>query len=502
MRAKRSGQGTARFAARRPISAAVFALGSLGVLACGAGCGERASGAKLELAPIVAPAIAELEHEIASQAPRPSAALDDATRDRLRELLRPVHGASFSPTIAAEMRAIGDGAVPMLASAIADASLSEAQRARALQLLGAIDSPLALAPVEHALAEAPDSALRRAAASSLGGAHDELVPFLLARLRSESDDAVIVEISRALLSFGNASAIARTAAIARSASPARDAAQAVIADALRTTSSTDPATLAQIWNAGDPERRWRTPEPSLRHRLEVWRAVRDLASADRERADEARFVLVHEAAWVALVLSEALRDVDEGTRTAAARCIGAMGVRAVSAGPALQNALRDPRLAPEAAAALGDIGYAQAWRELARRLDADDDLSTRIAAARALGRLNLDAGVEPLRATFASSAPLALRQACAQSLVVLGRGGEVAAWLAECMTSDDADVDADAAERSLEYWLEHDDATPSIRSLVERWRKLAGPPGIDLDAAALHARRAARAELVRAALHP
>jgi hypothetical protein len=70
------------------------------------------------------------------------------------------------------------------------------------------------------------------------------------------------------------------------------------------------------------------------------------------------------------------------------------------------------------------------------------------------------------------------------------------------MTSDDADVDADAAERSLEYWLEHDDATPSIRSLVERWRKLAGPPGIDLDAAALHARRAARAELVRAALHP
>jgi HEAT repeat protein len=466
-----------------------------------AGCGGSDAPVRFELQPVVAPAIAELERALETRVKSPAPAMDSAARDRVRELARraPSAGSRLPPELIEEMRSFGDAAVVVLAPALADPSLPAAQRASAAQLLGVIGTSAAMEPVLSALAGAEDPGLRRAAAESLRNSDDAAVPFLIARLGHELDEPAVVWIGATLCELGNESAIERLIRIAERLSPAAGDARAALASCSRAAGIDDPKTIARVWSEGDPERKLPEPRASPRHRLEIWKRIRDTASDDRERAEDARFVLANEAPWVVDLLARALHETDERTRVAAARCLASLRSRARSAGPALVLALSEPSLAPDAAFALGEIGYAQAWKELARRMDADQPLPARVAAARALGRLNLDQGVAPLRAAFASDPPSDLRRSAAQSLVELGHGDEVASWLAELLASSDAG--ADEAERALEYWLAHSAPSSRERSMaLERWRKLAAPPGIEPDAAAASARRAARAEIVKSML--
>jgi HEAT repeat protein len=476
MGTKRRGQGTKRFArARRCGTRAAAAWLALSLAACGA----RETARPFELEDVVAPEIAAFDRALAPGAETAAPALDTEARDRLHRWMRQGSGSAgdLTPALSADVHALGDAAVPVISTALADPAVPAPERITALAMLGAIDTPLAADKLLAVVAHATGPEMRSIAARALANHQDQSVPALLARLRHEVDDDVVVSIGATLATFGNDAALARIRTLAQSSAnaAARDDAREVLARVAPTP-----------------------PPVSMRHRREIWLRIRDLGRGDRDRADDARFVLANGAAWTCEPLTRALHERDVAIRTEVARCIAALGVRAQSAGPTLEAALEDRELAPDAALALGDVGYAPALSALAQRLADGQALELRVAAARALGRLHLAEAIAPLRAAFAGDRPPALRQAAAESLIVLGRGDEVAGWLALALTSPGAD--ADAAERALEYWLEHPDTpSPERSKVLAAWRKLAGPPGIELDEAGLLARRTARAALLREA---
>jgi len=100
----------------------------------------------------------------------------------------------------------------------------------------------------------------------------------------------------------------------------------------------------------------------------VWRWIERLDRQDLRSVDDARFVLARCAEWAVEPLAEALHEEAAYIRTHAAQCLQRMGGRAAGAGPALVEALDEPRLAPAAAAALGSIGWPPAAEPLARCL--------------------------------------------------------------------------------------------------------------------------------------
>jgi HEAT repeat protein len=409
-------------------------------------CAHSADPSEFELASVVAPAIAELERSIDAQA------------------------AAVSPS------AGGDSG----------------------------DTPLAAEQLLSVVENSPAPALRREAVVSLLDQQDQVVPALLARIRREPDEETVIAIGATLAWFGNFSAVERLRALALRSPDGRvrEKARAVLLTAAFAPAVGDAETVARLWNAGDPAQRLPPARVSDRQRLCVWERIRDLAAADPERAADAQAALEGGAAWTSELLARALHERDPATRIAVARCISGMGPRGLAAGPSLVAGLADPALAPECALALGDIGFASAIGELERRLASDHPLALRVAAARAIGRMHLAQGIAPLRAVFTAEKagqPLELRQTAAQALVVLGRGDEVARFLVECLTSPTAD--RDAAERALEYWLEHPDApSPGNAALLKGWRALAGPPGIEPDESDVRQRREARAELLRRAM--
>lgn len=460
--------------------ATTIVLGALAP-ACAEKAGvKEASRPAFELRAVVAPEIASLVAEIGPEAAAPVP--DAETAERVRGLADGYSGADvrMKKIFADEMKEIGEMGLPVLDGLLTETSATDAQRLAAIQLAGEIDTPRAAEWLVLRVESAKEPWIRANAAWQLSrSSQDQVVPRLLLRLKYELDGETVIWMATALAHFRNWAGLDGLGVLASTGATEEIRASATerIGTLAREAGVEDAATLWKIWAGTEAEGRLGRAEPSPRHRLEVWRCIERLARQDLRSVDDARFVLARCAGWAVGPLTEALHEETTYIRTHAAQCLERMGHRAASAGPTLVLALADPRLAPNAAAALGSIGWPPAAEPLVKCLDSGVDPEVRNAAAQALGVLSDPAAVEPLREIVSAEEPIDLRQTAAQSLVSLGRGDEVAAFLVECLGSQRAD--ASAAEAHLETWLASRAAggDEEARAALESWKALAPAPG-------------------------
>lgn len=469
------------------------------------GCRKAEALPGFALGPVVAPRIAALEAEIGVLPP--AAAPDAATVERIRGLVAGYPGAQarMKKAFTDEARDIGDAALPVLAGVIGDARAPDAQRVAAIELAAAIDSARAAELLVERAEAAVEPWVRANAAFQLAHTtQDQILPRLLLRLKYETDGDSVVWIATTLAHFGNWAGLdgLRVLAAGAETEEVRGTAAERIAALAREAGVGDGESLFLLWNDGDAEEKLERKPPSARHRLEVWRTIARLSEQNLRPVDDARFVLARCAWWVAEPLAEALHEETVYTRSHAAQCLERMGPRAAAAAPEIALALREPRLAPSAATALGAIGWKPGAEPLVAALDPRADPDLRNAAARALGMLGEPTAIEPLRRILASPEPIDLRQAAARSLLLLGRGDEAAPLLLECLTSDGAD--APAAEVDLETWLAGRAAAgeADAASALECWMALAPPEGVTPTAAEAVARRLARSRCVDVRVEP
>jgi len=456
---------------------------ALGALACSRDeSAPRPTGdapsAPFEVGDVVRARIAELGQELARETgtPRPDTS-DPELGERLRGLAREMTGAQprWKTVYREEVAGIGDPAVQLLSVFMLDEASSDAARIGALELIAAVDTPAA-AQALLVLAESPVDWIRRHAAYQLGETtQDQVVPALVRRLYYETDGEAVVWIARSLALQGNFAGLDGLFTLERTGSDAvRALATQEIARQVEATGAGDAAALRAAWRTAGHELIPR-PEPSLRHRLAVWRMILAVSGEHFQLrgVDEARFVLARSAEWVATPLAEALHDRDTWTRVHAAQCLDRMGARARGAEPELIAGLNDVALGPAAAEALGGLGGAAAAKALAQRLGAGRDHELRVAAARGLGRLDEDGVIDALQGVLDPKEPLDLRQTAAWSLASLGAGANVASFLLECLGSAEADVHG--AEAALETWLRgaaEDDAAAA--DVLAEWEAVAG----------------------------
>jgi HEAT repeat protein len=449
---------------------------------------------------VVAPTIAALETEVARDV-RASASAEADLDEHVRGLVFDLPGVrgQMRELQLAEIGELGDPAVTVLAAVLADPRTDDGPRAAAVDGLAAIDSPSSVAQLAGQAESARIPWVRAYAANALARSkQDHFVPRLILRLKYETDSATVVELATTLTRFGNYSGldglfVLRQNSVAEVASLANERLATLAAAA----GVADGDALWRAWNGSDPAVSLAIPEPSARHRLEIWKRIALLTEHDLRAVDDARFVLSRSAAWVVEPLCRALHDEDVYTRVHAAQCLQRMGPRGTTAGPSLMAALGEPRLAPAATLALGSIAYPACVGEVARRVERGFDPELRVAAAQALGPLNLPAGVEPLKKALAADEPIDLRQAAALSLLMLGHDREATKFLVECLTLPGAD--ADAAEAALDGWLAKL-VSPAAQEVHARWQALAGPPGTTPAPQAVVERQHARAALLAPAL--
>lgn len=474
----------------------LVALGALLLAACS----PKSAGAGFALEPVVAPAIAQLEAELARE-PSASPPVDADLEEHVRGLVFDLPGARgrMRDLSLGELAELGDPAVPVLAAILADPRTSDAPRAAAIDGLAAVDSPAAAAHLAGQVESGqPVWARAYAAAAIARTKQDHVVPRLLLRLKYEADSTTVIELAGALASFGNYAGLDGLFVLRHSPAPEVAAlASERLSQLAAAAGFADGEALWRAWSGRDSDAPLPSVDPSALHRLEIWKRIARLSEHDLRAVDDARFVLSRSAAWVVEPLCRALHDEDVYTRVHAAQCLQRMGARAATAGPALVAALAEPRLAPAATLALGSIAYPAGITEVARRVERGFDPELRVAAAQALGPLNLPAGALPLKRALDASEPIDLRQAAALSLLMLGHDRESVAFLAECLTLPGAD--ADAAEAALDGWLANLEAS-GAKDVRERWIALAGPPHRTPSAEDVALRQRARAELLAPAL--
>jgi len=478
-------------------------LALLSVLLTAACDGSTPAGAArpvFALRAVVKPALAEATARapVAAMAP---AADPEAVEAVLGTLESP--DARMRGLALADAKSMGDGGVAALAAALADTAAAPARRTAAAHALGAIATPLAVDALADRLEEDREPWLRAQCAWQIrGAALDEALPRLVLRLKYETDGATVVWIADALASFGNLSGLEGLRVLRDSASDAvvRGEAAERLAALAAERGIEDGDALYRIWSRGDPEGKLPAREPGEALRREAWDRIARLGEWDLRRVDDARFVLVRMETWITPMLAAALHDEDVYTRVHAAQCLERRGARARAAVPALIEALAEPRLGPQAAAALGAIGDESAAAPVEELLRSARDPELRVAAARALGGIGSTSSRESLRTLLAPDQPMDLRQAAAGSLVSLGEGYAVAEFLLECLGS--ATADAGAAERDLGRWFgQRYFGTPwGTEGFAARWDALEPAAGSVPDAAQVARRRSERAAIAREAL--
>ena len=403
-----------------------------------------------------------------------------------------------------EITTLGDAAVPDLVVIAANSEHDAAERIAACELLAKLATPLASEHLCQLVERSPDSWVRAQAAWRLGttGA-DWLVPRLLLRLKYETDPETVVWLASTLGAYRNYDGLAvlwRFRNDAGSSEELRNSAQERLESLARDAGLDSPEQHWELWNVSDPDGRLLNESPSPRLRLEMWKWISQLSGEHFQLrgVDDARFVLSRMGSWVVEPLCEALHDEDVYVQVHAAQCLERMGSRATTAGPTLVEALADPGLAAQAAAALGRIAYPSAEPILRSRLqDRGTAHELRVACAASLGELGLGSSVRPLEALLLDETePFDLRQVSANALVRLGAGDRAAAFLIEAL--GDPDADQPGAEEQLERWLrEREDEAG--RALLESWDALAPPPGIIPTTQQARERRAARRALFESA---
>lgn len=402
-----------------------------------------------------------------------------------------------------EIATLGDAAIPELVVIAANDSREASERVAACELLGKLATPLAAEHLMQLCEKSPENWMRAQAAWRLSEVHaDWLVPRLILRLKYETDPEAVLWLASTLAAYKNYNGLAVLWSFKNEGAT----------EELRATASERLETLArdaglesaeqhwQLWNVADPERLIYNEAPSARLQLRVWERISQLSGEHFQLrgVDDARFVLSRLGAWATEPLCEALHDNDVYVRVHAAQCLERMGPRATVAGPALVQALEDPSVAGQAAAALGHVAYPSAEPALRARLE---DQSTphelRVACAASLGNIGLSASVQPLETLMnATNEPLDLRQTAASALVRLGAGERAADFLVEALGN--ADADQPSAEEQLDKWLRSREDAAGL-ALLEAWDAImALPPGIIPTTAQAAERRELRRALLQA----
>jgi HEAT repeat protein len=370
-------------------------------------CGERAQPA-LAFRPVVADALRELERAL----PEPPASavpdMETVSRVRARAESLAADAGPLRPMIALSATDFGDAAAPVLAQMLGEANLAAPVRVAAAELLAALDSPAGAAALVYHATSNPVSWVRAQC---------------VWRLASTTQDQCVLPLLEAV--------------------PAERDAQA------RTYFA---STLAHFGcpDFGAPDA---STAPTQRLELAVWRrlaTLRGKADPSGTRADVID-ALGRVPTAFAPRFAEALGDEDGGVRSAAAGALAGMGPRASVAGPALlASLLGDPAIEVEATSALGAIHHTAAAAEIEKRLvDRARPLALRVAAARALGRLDVTRAADALAAAHAGGEPPQLRLAAAGALCALGRADLGFTTLIEGLRGSDAT----AAAADVDHWL-------------------------------------------------
>jgi HEAT repeat protein/beta-lactamase regulating signal transducer with metallopeptidase domain len=304
-------------------------------------------------------------------------------------------------------------AVPALMEALSDASVEV--RLAAVQSLGTLQDPRAIAALGKALKEDNDARVREAAAEALGEISDaRAVPFLLDALKTERHAGVREEIVNALQEIDDPSAVPGIIAVIKDPSPAvRRAAVSALGDF-----EAQSALGAIMDLAKDDD-------------VEVRRQVAD-ALSDLENADALN------------TLISLSRDSDAEVRASAVGGLGNLeDSRALNP---LLAALKDPNseVRSHAADAIHNIpDIRTAPRALIDAL-ADSDAEVRQQVAHALGSIEDEAAVPALKRAL-SDTNVEVRRAVAEALSEI-RGVEAINALMALLKDPDPEIRKTAAE--------------------------------------------------------
>lgn len=382
-----------------------------------------------------------------------------------------------------------------------------AERSAAAEALGRLDTPDAADCLLEGVHGFENKTLVAHCAYALGQtSQDFVVPRLVLRLKYETDHEAWLWIADALAHFHNYAGLAGLHEVAAS-SPREDvranAAARLTAYATELGFGTS-LELQDHWERGDVEERIPSPPPGDRHALEIWNLIAQLDDFQLRPVDDGRWALSKLGPGAVHFLAEALHDESRYIRLHVAQSLERMGPRGGPAGSALMAALGDRTLAPQAAQALGAVGFPGAEPVLRDLLGPETAPELRVAAARGLGQLGLPGSGPRLLELVADEALfIDLRVAAAAAALRTSprdRLGAPAALLAEHLTS--IAIDPAVPEAALDRWLR---SLPSdldgLTPLLEAWDAARTQPNQGPQDAELEAqRRAQRAALLEPAI--
>lgn len=449
---------------------------------------------------VVGPALAAAEARVAAAPAAPDPKAVQEARDLVEGLIGSLTSsdARMRTLAATDARALDAAGVAAAARILQDDGEDVTRRVAAARALGEVARADAADALIGPFESAHVPAVRAQCAYQLGRVkQDHVLPRMLQRLKYESDGETVIWLAQALSRFGNLAGVDGLHVLATTARDenVRATAANVGAELAGEFGASDLAALRAEWFSGAFEARRPPVVPSPALELEAWRRIARLSVWDLRQVDDARFSLVALDAWVEPLVVSALHDANTYTRLHATQVLERRGRRATHAVDALIDALREPRTAPDAAAALGAIGDPRGEPALARALKEGRDLDLRVAAARALGRSGARASLATLETAFAPGSPPDLRQAAAESLLALDERDSARAHLAAVLAEGTGDPVG--AEDALGAHLARRAATDeAARALLERWNALDVRAGDIATVAETEARQRARGRLL------
>lgn len=503
-----------------------FLAGCLLLAACGGAAAPSSKPDSVVHAKVVEQALAACTAPSVSPVPAQAGAPAEAPAAGAEEYLEAAlsayagNDAKSRELAVADLRVQGEALAPAFAAVLARAKDEPARAAAAVAALGAWGSVAARETLCAALERSSEAWLRARCAFELGRLDDPaLQPRLVLRLKYELDGETVLWLADALARQGNLSGLEGLQVLSGRTGD----------EWLSTTARQKADELAVARGAGFGGELLRRHANGLvsdagtspAFECAAWRMIARLALFDLRQVDDARFVLARMEDGVVPLLARALVDENRYVRLHAAQCLERRGPRGRGAHAALVAALGDASIASAAAPALGASEDGRAAAPLAAALRSSPHHETRVACALALERLllspplgtdfvrvgeaqwreqletaaALDALLRPLATT--ESAPLDLRQACAQALVASDKGA--VAWTLLCDLAVRTDGDPDTALRALRLSLERR-ATAGEAAAGDVARRLAAlqPAGGTIETlAGAKMRRAAQAELAR-----
>ncbi|MDZ4772556.1 MAG: hypothetical protein SGI72_05420 [Planctomycetota bacterium] len=470
-------------------------------LVCGA-CSPRSEKvASYALSNVVASSITELEARLAQSESAIRAPVTADMRERVFGLVE-----SFSSTDArlrsmavTDAKTLSSAELEAVTALLTDEEQDPSLRDGAARVLGEHTTGAAGEALCAMLEKGRVASVRRQCAFQFGRvAQPQFAWRLGLRLKYEVDGETVVWIAQALSRYGNLSGLAGLRVLAETSRDegVRELAARVAQDIAVEHGATEALALETSWNSGAFEAARPAVAPDDRMRLEGWRRIERLSLFDLRQVDDARFSLVSLGDWITPQLAAALHDSNAYTRVHAAQCLERRGARSRAAIDSLIAALREPRVAPNAAAALAAIGDARASGPLVGALEQRSNLDLRVAAARGLGTLKAQAALDPLTRAFAASEPADLRQASAEAVLAIDARAEAFDHLKELFAKKGGDTHG--AEIAIGLHLAtlatRDDAA---RALYERWSALDVHSGFIPTAAETETRQSARSALLR-----